>query len=85
MTADTGYASEVNMKYLNENKINGYIPDNKFRQRNPKFKQQNENHGKRKPVTGKKKIIKKVTMNKIPSSDSDFDPVNKVCVCPAKE
>lgn len=30
ITADTGYANEANMKYLYENNINGYIPDNKY-------------------------------------------------------
>jgi len=44
ITANTGYANEANMKYLYENKINGYIPDNKFRQRDPKFKEQQTNH-----------------------------------------
>ena len=37
ITADTGYANEANMQYLHENGINGYIPDNQFRQRDPKF------------------------------------------------
>ena len=36
-TADTAYANEVNMKYVHENNINGFIPDNKFRQCDPKF------------------------------------------------
>jgi len=69
------------MKYLHENNINGYIPDNKFRQRDPKFKEQQTNHSRRKPITGKSKA----TLNVIPASEFDFDPVNKTCVCPAKE
>ncbi|VAW82417.1 Transposase [hydrothermal vent metagenome] len=85
VTADTGYACEANMKYLHENEINGYIPDNKFRQRDPKFSKQKESHGKRKSITGRKKVTKKVTANKIPSSEFDFDPANKTCVCPANE
>ncbi len=40
ITADTGFANEDNMEYLHENKINGYIPDNKFRSRDPKFSEQ---------------------------------------------
>ena len=36
-TADTGFANEANMKYLHQRQINGYIPDNKFRSRDPKF------------------------------------------------
>ncbi len=81
VTADTGYANEANMKYLHENSINGYIPDNKFRQRDPKFNKQKENHSKRKPITGKAKA----TLSVIPASEFYFDPVNKTCVCPAKE
>ena len=38
VTADTGFANEDNMTYLIKNKINGYIPDNQFRSRDPKFK-----------------------------------------------
>ena len=83
VTADTGYACEANMKYLHENEINGYIPDNKFRQRDPKFTKQKEHHGKRKSITGRKKVTEKITTNKIPSSEFYFDPVNKTCVCPA--
>jgi len=39
IAADTGFANEANMKYLHENNINGYVPDNKFRSRDPKFKE----------------------------------------------
>ena len=80
-TADTGYANEANMKYLHENKINGYIPDNKFRQRDPKFNTQKTNHSRRKAITGKTKV----TVRVFPASKFDFDPINKICVCPAKE
>jgi len=37
VTADTGFANEQNMRYLYEEGINGYIPDNQFRRRDPKF------------------------------------------------
>jgi hypothetical protein len=30
--------SKLNMKYLHERQINGYIPDNQFRSRDPKFR-----------------------------------------------
>ena len=35
ITADTGYANEANMQYLHDHGINGYIPDNQFRSRDP--------------------------------------------------
>jgi len=81
ITADTGYANEANMKYLHENHINGYIPDNKFRERDPKFIEQKNNHSTRRPITGKKKATSSV----ISAREFEFDPVHKTCVCPAKE
>jgi len=81
ITADTGYANEANMKYLHDNGINGYIPDNQFRKRDPKFSEQQTNHSRRKAITGKKKV----TASVIPPSEFDFNPGNKTCVCPAKE
>lgn len=81
VTADTGYANEANMQYLHENGINGYIPDNKFRSRDPKFTEQKNTHSTRRPITGKKKT----TASIIPASEFDFDPVNLTCRCPAGE
>ena len=81
ITADTGYANEANMQYLHDNDINGYIPDNQFRKRDPKFNQQQTNHSQRKAITGKKKAASSV----IPATEFDFDPVNKTCRCPANE
>jgi len=81
ITADTGYANEANMKYLHENGINGYIPDNKFRQRDPKFTDQQTHHSQRKAITGKDKATRSVIL----ASEFDFDPVNLTCHCPAGE
>lgn len=80
ITADTGFANEANMKYLHERQINGYVPDNKFRSRDPKFQNQKDKYGKRhqnQPSTGWKEII--------PASEFRFDPVNLTCICPAGE
>ena len=38
VTADTGFANEDNMEYLHTENRNGFIPDNQFRSRNPKFR-----------------------------------------------
>ena len=77
VTADTGFANEANMQYLYENKINGYIPDNQFRSRDPKFAKQKAKYGKRNQgiVKRKKQVI--------PASEFQFDPVSQSCVCPA--
>jgi transposase len=37
LTADTGYSSEANMEYVFGENINAVIPDNNFRQRDPRF------------------------------------------------
>lgn len=81
VTADTGFANEANMRYLHTNNINGYIPDNKFRSRDTKFIDQKNHHGRRRPITGKRKT----TSHVFPPSVFDFDPVNKRCRCPADE
>jgi len=77
--ADTGFANEDNMQYLNKNKINAYISDNQFRSRDPKFVNQKNKYGKHK--RNSKKKAKEV----IPASEFRFDPTEKTCVCPAGE
>jgi transposase len=76
VTADTGFANEENMKYLHENNINAYIPDNQFRSRDPKFADQKKKYGKR-HQNNKKTLIKLFT-----PEEFDFDPINKTCRCP---
>jgi transposase len=80
VTADTGFANEANMQYLHENKINGYIPDNQFRSRDPKFADQKTKYGKRHQ---NRKKNKKTDI--IPASEFNFDPINLSCQCPAGE
>ncbi len=81
ITADTGYANEANMKYLHDHGINGYIPDNRFRRRDPKFTEQQTKYGTRLPTTNKPKV----TGDVISAREFQFNPVNKTCVCPAGE
>lgn len=78
VTADTGFANEPNMQYLHESKINAYIPDNQFRRRDPKFADQQKNHGKRhqKPKQDRQSAT-------FPASDFSFDPKALTCDCPA--
>ena len=79
VTADTGFANEANNQYLYENSINGYIPDNKFRSRDPKFENQKIKYGKRSDYKKSK------TVRLIPASEFNLDPKNKHCTCPAGE
>ena len=79
ITADTGFANEANMKFLHENKVDAYIPDNQFRSRDPKFQNQKEKHGKR-----HQKAKQDRQREVIPASEFIFDPVNMTCDCPAE-
>jgi len=76
VTADTGFANETNMKYLHDNNINAYIPDNQFRSRDPKFSKQKAKYGKR------HQDKKSQSKNRFPASEFTFDPVTKTCICP---
>jgi len=80
VTADTGYENEANMQYLHDNHIDGYIPDNRFRSRDPKFSDQKAKYGKR-PQRQKKTNVPQF----IPASEFDLNPVKKTCRCPAGE
>ena len=77
VTADTGFADEPNMKYLKDKGINAYVPDNQFRSRDPKFKEQKEKYGKQ-HQDDKNKSVKRFSSN-----DFDYDPISKTCICPA--
>lgn len=79
VTADTGFANEANMAYLHQAAINAYIPDNRFRSRDPKFAQQKDKHGKRHQEKPKRDRQKSV----IPATAFTFDPVEQTCVCPS--
>jgi len=76
LTADTGFSDEANMRYLHEENINGYIPDNKFRSRDPKFANQKKKYPRASRATGKYTAT-------IPASEFNFDPVTLSCKCPA--
>lgn len=78
ITADTGFANETNMQYLHDHNINGYIPDNQFRSRDPKFDNKIAKHPNRIRQDRKR-------LNQIPASEFTFDPVEKTCQCPTGE
>ena len=80
VTADTGFANEANMQYLHANEIDGYIPDNQFRSRDPKFIDHKTKYGKR--HQDKKDNPQKETIH---AREFNFDPVNMTCICPAGE
>lgn len=75
VTADTGFSNDANNRYLRSEKINAYIPDNRFRSRDPKFDDQKDKYGMRHPGKG-------VDQPVIPATEFEFDPLRKTCVCP---
>lgn len=83
VTADTGFANEKNMQYLHRNKINAYVPDNRFRSRDPKFANQKAKYGKRHQANKPKHSTHAKAV--IPASEFSFDPVNLICICPSGE
>lgn len=78
VTAETGYANEANMRYLHDQRIYAYIPDNQFRSRDPKFAEQKSKYGQRHQDQPR-------VLNVIPATEFTFDPIKKTCVCPAGE
>ena len=78
VTADTGFANEDNMKYLHNENINGYIPDNQFRSRDPKFDRQKEKYIRpSRAKKGSKPIIA--------ASEFELDAINETCKCPTEK
>jgi hypothetical protein len=80
LTADAGYSSEQNMKYLFENSIDAYVADNLYRKRDPRFKDA-ERHVPRKPDAPFSKPKKEKTH----FANTDFQLTDDLshCICPA--
>jgi transposase len=70
--ADSGYHSKKNVEYLEEAKIDGYIPDKDFRSRDPRF-QSAERHKPKERLKTKRFVVE----------DFDYDLKKKTCRCPA--
>lgn len=79
LTADSGYHTNDNMDMLAKEGINAYVADNRFRKRDPRFKDYDrykEEH--------RKEIARKRKKSKLFSKDDfSFDPDFKFCMCPA--
>lgn len=79
LTADAGFHSEANMQYLHEEEIDGYVADNLFRKRDPRFadvdKYKQRHREERRQTPGGHKLYT--------PSDFNYDPEQKTCICPA--
>lgn len=78
VTGDTGYSNKDNIDFLYRNKIDGYVPDNQFRQRDPAFEHQKIKHPGNKP---KKKNDRPL----FDASEFTLDIEKQQCICPAGE
>ena len=76
VAADNGYFSEDNLKFLYQENIDGYIPDNKFRSRDPRFAERNERK-KESPGESAKKLKKYELKDFLFAEDLSY------CICPA--
>lgn len=80
ITADSGFSSEANMKALHQMGVDGYIADNQFRKRDPRFIDSatyNEQQQKRQAERGYKHS------KRFAADDFAHDPVAGTCRCPA--
>jgi transposase len=73
LTADSNYHSRINLQKCKEEELDAYIPDNNFRKRDPRFKDQKRY----KPV---KKKPKRFEVN-----DFKYDPKTDSYLCPKGE
>ena len=82
VTADTGYSSEANMKYVFEKGIDAVIPDNLFRKRDPKISA-SETYNKHKETRKKTRKDKAKKVAIFPASELKANLEAKRCICPA--
>ncbi|MCF6177977.1 MAG: IS1182 family transposase [Geopsychrobacter sp.] len=73
--ADSGYCNKDALAYLEERNIDGYIADNRFRSRDPRFK----TAGEHKPATSKKASGKE----RFTTADFQIEIDKQHCICPA--
>ena len=82
VTADTGYSSEANMKYVFEKGIDAVIPDNMFRKRDPLFVD-SETYNSHKEKRKKTRKDRAKTVAIFPASEFKVNLKTKTCICPA--
>ena len=82
ITADTGYSSEANMKYVFGKGIDGIIPDNQFRKRDPLFVN-SETYNDHKEKRKKTRKDRAKTVSVFPVSAFKINLKTKTCICPA--
>lgn len=79
LTADAGFHSEKNMQMLMEAGVDAYVADNRFRQRDPRFKDAERYKERFKKERAKFHGTKSIYQPK----DFTFSPDKTFCICPA--
>jgi transposase len=80
VTGDSGFHSEANMKSLYKLGVDGYIADNQFRKRDPRFIDSTtyqQEQAKRRKERGRP------SSKRFVPADFDYDPIAVSCRCPA--
>lgn len=75
LTADAGYASEANMKYVFEQGLDAYIADTQFRKRDARFASAERHKVRHRQENGASRLFR--------PEHFTYDERNRTCVCPA--
>jgi transposase len=75
LTADAGYASEANMKYVFEAGIDAYIADTQFRKRDPRFAGADRYKERARKDNGAGRLFR--------PENFTYDETARTCICPA--
>lgn len=81
ITADAGYHSAANLNALAAQSIEAFIPDNGYRQRDPRYADQDVHQQKADPLWDKRRTAPKITLFSV--TDFSLAPDQRSCVCPA--
>ncbi len=79
LTADSGFHTNNNMKYLAEERIDAYIADRYFRKRDPRF----DDAGRYKERSTKERRQRDKSKKQFLPADFTFSPELDYCICPA--
>lgn len=79
ITADSGFHTELNAEYLYTHHIDGYVADNRMRQRDPRFQDMDKYKARAREERRQRMGIRETFSNK----DFRYDPTEHACICPA--
>ena len=79
-TADSGFHSEVNLKYLSTTGLDSYVADTQFRSRNPLFQRSETYHSEQEKRQLKRS---KGRARLFTREDFHFNQAKNTCICPA--